>query len=89
MKKYILMFVESIPPFKEKLEQAVAADDFAEIAKQVHAMKPKLVMMGMKEAQLLANEIEQIVKEKSNVILPGKISALNKLCEDAVSEFSA
>ncbi|MBS1657400.1 MAG: response regulator [Bacteroidetes bacterium] len=65
MKKYISMFLESIPPFKEKLEQAVAADDLAEIAKQVHAMKPKFVMMGMKEAYTLSIQVETDV-QKSN-----------------------
>ncbi len=65
MKKYILMFLESIPPFTKKLEQAVTADDFAEIAKQVHAMKPKFVMMGMKEAYTLSIQVETDV-QKSN-----------------------
>jgi hypothetical protein len=65
MKKYTSMFLESIPPFKEKLEQAVAENDFEEIAKQVHAMKPKFIMMGMREAQTLAVQIESDIRESN------------------------
>jgi signal transduction histidine kinase/DNA-binding NarL/FixJ family response regulator len=65
MKKYISMFLESILPFKEKLEQAVADNNFEEIAKQVHAMKPKFMMMGMKEAHTLAVQIESGLRESN------------------------
>ncbi|MCX6269171.1 MAG: ATP-binding protein [Bacteroidetes bacterium] len=58
MKKYIDMFLTSAPILLEKIKVALASNDHIEIAGQMHGYKTKFMMMGMREAQGLATEIE-------------------------------
>ena len=66
MKKYIDMFLDAIPSFQQKIDKAILENDFEEMGDQVHAFRPKLVMMGMNEAQELASEIEKHCLGKNN-----------------------
>jgi signal transduction histidine kinase len=58
IKKYIDMFLSSAPILLEKIKLALESNDHGEIAGQMHGYKTKFMMMGMKEAQNLATEIE-------------------------------
>jgi signal transduction histidine kinase/CheY-like chemotaxis protein len=58
MKKYVEMFLASVPSLLEKIKVATENSDHVEIASQLHGFKTKLLMMGMKEAKELAAEIE-------------------------------
>ena len=88
MRKYISMFLESIPYFRERIEKAVSENDLPEISRQVHTMKPKFMMMGMKDAQELAVKIEQQYSENETDLLSIKenISKLLSLAYDAGHE---
>ena len=52
------MFLASVPMLLIKIKVAVDNNDHLEIAGQMHGYKTKFLMMGMKEAQNLATEIE-------------------------------
>lgn len=58
MKKYINIFIQSIPILENKLKQATETKDIAEIAAQVHGFKTKLFMMSLEEAKNLGQKIE-------------------------------
>lgn len=58
MKKYIRIFLDSVPVFISKLNVAMTEFDAGEIASQVHGFKTKFVMMGMEEARILAAQLE-------------------------------
>ncbi|HMG15123.1 MAG TPA: tetratricopeptide repeat protein, partial [Saprospiraceae bacterium] len=63
IKKYIEMFINSLPNVIGKIESAYTQEDFNEIAVQLHGLKTKLIMMGMNETKALAMEIEQECRE--------------------------
>ena len=58
MKKYILIFLDSVPVFISKLNVAMTEFDAEEIASQVHGFKTKFAMMGMEQARLLGTQLE-------------------------------
>lgn len=62
MQKYIDLFLESVPILNQKLEIALAENDFGEIASQVHGFKTKFVMMGMEGATQLAAQLERLCR---------------------------
>jgi len=62
MKKFIRLYVASVPVFIGKVSAAMAANDVDEIAGQVHAFKPKWMMMGMKQSTEQAIIIEKLCK---------------------------
>lgn len=66
MRKYIKLYLDSIPGFKERINAGRNSKDMAEIALQVHSFKPKWMMMGMKGATELAVIIDRLCKENNN-----------------------
>ncbi|MFZ4704633.1 MAG: ATP-binding protein [Bacteroidales bacterium] len=90
MKKYIRMFTSTAPELIEKINSALRANDFEEIANQVHSFKTKWVMMGMTDTKDLALYLERLCREGNEErliidavgILKGKIGlALKELNE--------
>ena len=67
MQKYIKMFLDSAPALIEKVNAAIAINDYEEIANQVHGYKTKWIMMGMTDAKEIALRIEQECRQD----LPG------------------
>ncbi|MEI7663373.1 MAG: ATP-binding protein [Bacteroidota bacterium] len=65
MNKYIKMFLESAPVLIEKINNALAADDFTGIADQLHGFKTKFIMMGMNRTGTLSVYLEQQCREVS------------------------
>ncbi len=68
MKKYIKLYLNALPAFKEKITAAVDADDKTEIALHVHSFKPKWMMMGMKKANELGIKIDMQCKENNEKV---------------------
>lgn len=62
MKKYIGVYLKSVPPFIDKVNAAMEANDMQEVASQVHAFKPKWMLMGMKQSTELGQKIEKQAK---------------------------
>lgn len=63
MKKYINIFLTSVPSFTDTINEALAKDDLIEIANQVHGYKTKLVMMGMNDTKDISVKIERQCRE--------------------------
>jgi CheY-like chemotaxis protein len=59
IKKYIDIFLASVPGQIEKISNALETNNWPEIGRQMHDFKTKLFMMGMHEAKDLATEIEE------------------------------
>ncbi|MFI5218478.1 MAG: ATP-binding protein [Bacteroidia bacterium] len=88
MRKYVSMFLDAAPSLVEKINTALAKNDFKEIARQIHSYKTKWIMMGMKETNNLAVKIEQqcrlepeskSVKENTTKLLDQIHEAVNEL----------
>lgn len=63
MKKYIDMFLKSVPSMLEKISKSLQENNFEEVANQVHAGRTKFVMMGMKGSQELSLTIEKACRD--------------------------
>jgi CheY-like chemotaxis protein len=69
MKKYIGLYLKLLPDNLSKMDAAIAANDNAALVSVIHAMRPHLNYMGMKEAAELAAAIENNVREERNLDL--------------------
>ncbi|HMG14517.1 MAG TPA: two-component regulator propeller domain-containing protein, partial [Saprospiraceae bacterium] len=89
IQKYISMFLNAAPALIEKINTALAENDCEEIASQVHGFKTKWIMMGMKESQSLAVNIEiQCRKNVFNQELKENIEALLSQINRAMIELN-
>jgi signal transduction histidine kinase/CheY-like chemotaxis protein/HPt (histidine-containing phosphotransfer) domain-containing protein/Tfp pilus assembly protein PilF len=87
MKKYIRVFMAAVPVFERKMNAALAEVDIAEITLQVHAFKPKWMMMGMKQCTELGQKIEALCRENNNAEkIAEQLTLLMKQNRDAVYE---
>ena len=87
MNKYISMFLDTAPGLTEQITQALAQENYEEIAGQIHAYKTKWIMMGMTDAKDLALVIEQACRESGDTISIRKnVDSLLALIQTAVSE---
>ena len=68
MKKYIKVYLNALPAFRQNIEAAVANKDFVEIALHVHSFKPKWMMMGMKKTNELGIKIDQMSKNQNEKV---------------------
>jgi len=59
MRKFVKAYIVSVPLFTDKIKAALNANDLPEIATQVHALKPRLRLMGMSKTRTLGDKIEQ------------------------------
>jgi signal transduction histidine kinase/ligand-binding sensor domain-containing protein/HPt (histidine-containing phosphotransfer) domain-containing protein/ActR/RegA family two-component response regulator len=90
MQKYIGMFLDTAPGLIDKVNNALAVSDYAEIATQVHGYKTKWIMMGMKDAKDLAQEIElECRKEDADPLVGESIGRLLQLIYQAVDELKS
>jgi HPt (histidine-containing phosphotransfer) domain-containing protein len=90
MQKYIDMFLKSMPAVVEKINAAITANDYIEIANQVHGCKTKFTMMGMKQAFDLSQTIELQCRDgKINGQLNDDIATLLQLIPEAEKELKA
>jgi signal transduction histidine kinase/CheY-like chemotaxis protein/HPt (histidine-containing phosphotransfer) domain-containing protein len=81
IKKYIDMYLKAIPVFRERIEEAVKTKSQQEIGSQVHALKSKMLMMGMSGTRDLAQQIELQCRENTSFALihDNLIKLLNQL----------
>ena len=87
MQKYIGLYLKSTPVVVEKINAALAQNDFIEIANQVHGCKTKFNMMGMKKVYELSETIENRCRANEiNDELKEDISALLKTIPQAETE---
>lgn len=62
MKKYVKVYLNALPAFRNNIAAAVNTKDFVELALHVHSFKPKWMMMGMKQTNELGIKIDQLSK---------------------------
>lgn len=90
MKKYIDIFLKSVPSIIEILDEADEANDLRTIADQIHGYKTKLIMMGMAETKELAVELEILCREKGDRKKINEILGIIKVqLRTAVEELNA
>ncbi len=68
IKKYVDIFLSSIPPTVRKIEDAVNSKDWTQIADQAHGLRTKCMLMGMKATQDLSIKVEEDCRR--NTITP-------------------
>lgn len=89
MRKYIMMFLDSAPRLITQVGDALAKNDAAEIATQVHGFKTRWVMMGMEEAKMLASELEQLCRQDpGSEMISKEADRLIRLVEKATGELN-
>lgn len=67
MKKYIGLYLKLLPDNLQKMDAAISAQDNNTLVSVIHAMRPHLNYMGMKEAAELAAEIESYVHDQKHL----------------------
>lgn len=67
MKKYIGLYLKLLPDNLQKMDAAITAQDNAALVSVLHAMRPHLNYMGMKEAASIAAEIENFVHDQMHL----------------------
>ena len=89
MQKYVSMFLQSTPVLLEKLNAALSADDFEEVANQLHGFKTKFIMMGMKSTGNLSLLLEQKCRSESRpAMIHSEIKILLGDVERAIVELT-
>lgn len=86
MKKFVRAYIASVPSFSGRISSAIKERDLEEIANQVHALKPRLKMMGMTEARALADNIENDIALARHEMMEERIGRFLLLMEKSVEE---
>ncbi len=87
MKKFIRVYIGSIPVFKGRMKAAIESNNKEEIATLVHTFKPRWRMMGMKQSNDLAVKIETQIKELDDG-LAASVALLVDQVERSVNEIA-
>lgn len=59
IKKYVDLFLSSMPPTIQKIKDAETGKDWTQIADQAHGLRTKCMLMGMKATQDLSIKVEE------------------------------
>ena len=62
----ITVFLEEVPGDLEALEKAIDDQDFENVYKLAHKIKPNVDLLGMEQARVTALEIETLGKSSDN-----------------------
>jgi signal transduction histidine kinase/CheY-like chemotaxis protein/HPt (histidine-containing phosphotransfer) domain-containing protein len=88
MKKFITAYAESVPAFIRKISAALNSRDLPRVATQVHAFKPRWMLMGMKKTIEVGTKIEQQVREQEYTDIEVLIAELISDSENSVKELT-
>lgn len=58
MQQYIHLFIKSVPAFCNEMEATLSKKDYEKIKELTHAFRPKLAMMGVREALVIIDKLE-------------------------------
>ena len=84
------VFLEDTPDALEKMKAYYANEQWDELGKLAHKIKPNLSYMGMERARELIIDIEEQAKGKNiSDDLRDKISEFEDLCRQAFGELTA
>jgi CheY-like chemotaxis protein len=90
MRKYIDMFLKSLPNDIQRIESALEAGDHKTLKTVMHTMKPHFNFMGMHQTRNKADQVEELITNGHHK--DGQISSLVRAiledCEASVMEWS-
>ena len=90
MKQIIEVFLKQTPVAIERLEAALQNEDWNDLRKTSHKMKPTFEYVGIKNLRSLVSEVQTITENQVGLDkLPELIKNLKKACEKASSELRA
>jgi HPt (histidine-containing phosphotransfer) domain-containing protein len=87
MSDMITTFLEQTPELLAEMQLLARQNNWPQIGRTAHRMKPSLTFMGMNDGQRLIKDIEQYCQNKSNAEQLFKlINMLSRECEMAFNE---
>lgn len=86
MKKFVRAYIASVPSFSARISSAINEQNLEDVASQIHALKPRLKMMGMTEARALVDNIENNITLAWNEMIAERIDKFLLLMEKSVEE---
>jgi len=87
IKKYIGIYLSSAVENIPKLQELLKEENWDELKKMIHSIKPHFDIMGMKETKASAEKIESILLEKKNLdVIPEMINDLVSEIELSLKE---
>lgn len=63
----VSVFLEEVPADLEELESAIAAENYEQVYKMAHKIKPNVDLLGMEQTRAIALEIETLGKSAANL----------------------
>jgi len=88
--KYIRMFLDLLPKQLGATQAALADNDLPKLRSAVHTLKSQLGYMGVKKGQELAQQIERMADEKTQLEdLPAWVENFINVCNQANEELTA
>jgi len=89
MGKYIKMYLKSTPGNIEKIKDTLEKQDFNRLKITIHSMKPHFNFMGMNDTRELADKVEMIITEKTDISnLHDLIESVVNDCDKSIKELS-
>lgn len=89
MVKYIDLYLAEAPAYFAQLEQALVADDAAQLAAAAHDLRPMMHQMGAPHLMALLTDVEARAKAEGAVActpLVGKVLALREAMDGALRD---
>jgi len=85
----ISVFLEEVPTDLQSLENAIDQNDYDQIYKMAHKIKPNVDLLGMEDARANSLEIETLGKTESSLeVIKEKFPFLKNDVEQAVLELT-
>ncbi|MEO9511204.1 MAG: Hpt domain-containing protein [Flavobacteriaceae bacterium] len=83
----ISVFLEEVPEDLESLEKAINEEDYENVYKLAHKIKPNVDLLGMEQTRAIALEIETLGKSIANMgIIREKFPILKQDVHQVISE---
>ncbi len=83
----VSVFVEEVPADLNALERALSGNDFDQIYKMAHKIKPNVDLLGMEQTRSVALDIETLGKNEANIDQIAEIfPQLKRDVEQVISE---
>ncbi len=87
MQEMIVAFLETIPQSIRELQVAANAEDWEQLARVAHKMKPSIAFMGIEPMKILVADIETMAKSGSpSPHLPQLVLEMGALSQTAITE---
>lgn len=83
----VSVFLEEVPEDLAALENAIASENFEQIGKMAHKIKPNVDLLGMEQTRANAYELEKLGKNQGNLDeIKAKFPLLKKDVEQVIAE---